>query len=64
MKIMDVQESNVGFQYASTLRAITWMLFFTGVISIFNIYFFSSDEYGVNNPETGFTYEGMGNLLR
>lgn len=40
------------------------MLFFTGAISIFNIYFFSSEEYGANDPETGFSYEGMGNLLR
>lgn len=31
---------------------------------MFNIYFFASDKYGVNDPDTGFTYEGMGNLLR
>ncbi|CAJ1970212.1 unnamed protein product [Cylindrotheca closterium] len=62
---MQLGDFGLGFGiYFSTLRAITWILFLTGTISVFNIYFFASDEYGVNDPDTGFTYEGMGNLLR
>ena len=58
---MQLGDWGVGFGlYFSTLRAITFVLACSGIISISNIIFFASTEY----DDSDYKFEFMGNLLR
>lgn len=59
--IVQLGDFGLGFGlYFSTLRAIGYILFIAGLISVFNIYFFASGRYS----SLEFEYVGLENLLR
>eukprot|EP00934_Nitzschia_sp_Nitz4_P002286 Nitzschia sp. Nitz4//scaffold23_size168460//33505//37330//NITZ4_002208-RA/size168460-snap-gene-0.152-mRNA-1//-1//CDS//3329543602//2286//frame0 len=56
---MQLGDFGLGFGlYFSTLRAIGYILFFAGCISIFNLYFFASPQYARHSPENT-DHEGL-----
>jgi hypothetical protein len=61
VNVFKLGDFGLGFGlYFSTLRAISYILFIAGMISVFNIYFFASDHYG----NSDFEYSGLENLMR
>jgi hypothetical protein len=61
VNVFKLGDFGLGFGlYFSTLRAISYILFIAGMISVFNIYFFASGRYS----NLDFEYSGLENLLR